>query len=361
MRPVRPVRPREPKAPWAFAPAKQGVAGPEYSGPVFLVNSLFTFPSRLFPRRRRLASLVKKWLRSVWRLFRVKKRTADELARRLDVSLAELLDWTPSYRETIISKKRGGTRRLLIPDAKLKALQRRILHKVLRRLRVHPAAKGFERGQSIVDNAGPHVGRSVVIKMDIVDFFPSCKAEEVTAYFRKIGWDEAAGVILTKLCTHEGRLPQGAPTSPRLSNLINWPLDARIARWVAYRKGAYTRYADDITISFPKDYPRKVRGVIQQVRRAARKLGFQIHEQGKLRILRHHQQQRVTGLVVNEKLNLPRRLRRLLRAVVHHLQTGKPASMTAEQLAGWQALANMVAKGAAKYPAPASPKSPGKP
>lgn len=285
------------------------------------------------------------------RLFGAKKvLDVAELARRLGLSSEELTQAVPTYREVLIPKKSGGRRRLLVPDDALKALQRRILRKLLRRLRAHPAAKGFERGQSIVENAAAHVGQAVVIKMDVVDFFPSCKAAVVDAYFRKIGWNQEAAALLTTLCTYEGCLPQGAPTSPRLSNLIHWPLDARIARRVKRYKGSYTRYADDITISFPKDHPKKIGRIINVVRFAARKVGLQIHKRGKLRVVRNNRQQRVTGLVVNDKVNLPRKLRRRLRAVAHHLRTGKPATMTAEQFAGWQALQSMVTERAARFP-----------
>src|SRR5262249_4414324 len=152
---------------------------------------------------------------------------------------------------------------------------------------------GFERGKSIVHNAAPHVGQRVLVKMDIVDFFPSIKAARVDAYFRRIGWNAEAAALLVRLCTHQDGLPQGAPTSPRLSNLTLFRFDARVADQVKGRKGVYTRYADDITISFPKDYPRRVRGTIQVVRRVAKQLGLRIHTRGKLRNLRPHQQQRV--------------------------------------------------------------------
>lgn len=265
-----------------------------------------------------------------------------EWARRLDLEVEQLRGIEPSYKETFIRKKRGGMRRLLIPDGNLKTVQRRILRRLLRRLRAHPAAMGFERGRSIVHNALPHTRRKVIIKLDLIDFFPSTPAWRVEAYFRRVGWNAEAAALLTRLCTHEGGLPQGAPTSPRLSNLVLWLLDARIARFVARRKGSYTRYADDITISFPKDYPRRIRGTIQKVGRLARGFGYKIHRRGKLRILRRHQQQRVTGLVVNDKVQLPRKLRRLLRAVEHRLRTGRAATLTAEQIQGWRALQDMI-------------------
>ncbi len=278
------------------------------------------------------------------RLFGFGKDTL-ELARWLQMDADVLRSWQPAYRERLIPKKRGGQRRLLIPNAELKTLQRRILRRVLSKLRAHPAATAYERGKSIVDNARPHVRRAVVIKLDLVDFFPSCGIERVERYFRFIGWNTEAAEILTKLCTHEGGLPQGAPTSPRLSNLLMFGFDHSLARFVRRRKGAYTRYADDITISFPKDYPKRIRGAIQFVKRRARAFGLTVHGAKKLRILRRHQQQRVTGVVVNEAMQLPWAVRRKLRAVDHRLRTGGKATMTRERLNGWRALETMIRKG----------------
>jgi RNA-directed DNA polymerase len=265
-----------------------------------------------------------------------------ELARILGIDLQELKDLVPSYKESYIAKKRRGRRRLLIPDPTLKKVQRRLLRRLLRRLRAHPAAMGFEAGKSIVHNASAHVGQAVVIKMDVVEFFPSIKATIVEAYFRRVGWNAEAASLLTRLSTHENSLPQGAPTSPRLSNLVHFAFDARLERFVRGRHGAYTRYADDITISFPKDYPRRVRGTIQYARRLAKHFGVLIHVRGKLRILRAHQQQRVTGLVVNHKVHLPKSKRRLLRAIEHRLRTGREATLTETQMKGWRALQEMI-------------------
>ena len=128
-----------------------------------------------------------------------------------------------------------------------------------------------------------------------------------------------------------------------MSNLINYRLDARIDRFVRDRHGTYTRYADDITISFPRDYPKKVRGTVQAVRRQLEAHGYQMHGD-KLRIRRQHQQQKVTGLVVNERVNLPRETRRRLRAIEHRLNSGQAATMTREQLYGWKALLAMIEK-----------------
>jgi len=236
----------------------------------------------------------------------------------------------------------GGRRRLLIPEPALMRMQRRILRRLLGKLRAHPAATGFEAGKSIVHNAAPHLGQRVVIKMDVVNFFPSIHEMTIAAYFQRVGWNHEAAKVLARLCTHEGALPQGSPTSPRLSNLTLFAFDTRLARHVRLRKGAYTRYADDITISFPKDYPRRIRGTIQYVRKLAAAFGLTVHTRGKLRVLRPHQQQLVTGLVVNRKLQLPRRQRRRLRAMEHHLRAGRTATVSELSLSGWRALEHMI-------------------
>ncbi len=271
-----------------------------------------------------------------------------ELARRLGMPERELRSFEPRYRRATIPKRSGGVRELLVPDDATKQLQRSLLHRLLRRLRAHPAAHGFERGRSIVTNALPHAGRAVVLRADIVDFFPSTSAERVDAYFRRVGWDAEAAALLTRLTTHEGGLPQGAPTSPRLSNLVNFHLDAVLAAFAARRRAAYTRYADDISISFAKDRPRRVRGALQKVRAVLKAKGYRMHGRKKLSIRRRHQRQVVTGLVVNDHVALPRRTRRLLRAMRHRLATTGSATLIEAQLQGWTALEGMVRRQSAQ-------------
>jgi retron-type reverse transcriptase len=276
------------------------------------------------------------------RAFDGKGLGVDELARRLGMGPCELERFTPSYREARIPKRSGGTRRLLVPDDRTKALQRRILRRLLDRLRAHPAANGFERERSIVWNALPHVGRAVVVKLDVVDFFPCTAAHRLDGYFRRIGWDADAAALLVRLTTHENGLPQGAPTSPRLSNLVNFHLDSQLAALAARRRGSYTRYADDLTFSFEKDRPRRVRGVVQKARKILAANGYLMHVRRKLSIRRAHQRQAVTGLVVNAKVALPRGRRRWLRAVRHRMATGRAATITPAQLQGWEAFERMV-------------------
>ena len=267
----------------------------------------------------------------------------DELCRRTGLDERTLRRATPRYREVTIAKRRGGERKLLVPDDATKAIQRTLLCTLLNKLRAHPAATGFESGRSIVDHARPHTGKPLVVTMDIKEFFSSTKAERIDAYFRRVGWDAEVAKTLTFWTTTQGGLPQGAPSSPRLSNLVNYYLDVQLTAVAKQKKAAYTRYADDIALSF-KILPvrRRVRGTMQLVRRTLKVHGYQAHGKRKTQIQPRRRRQVVTGLVVNEKVNIPRTTRRRLRAVAHHLETGRPATMTAEQLQGWRAYQRMI-------------------
>jgi RNA-directed DNA polymerase len=292
-----------------------------------------------------------------------------ELAGRLKMTEEELRRVEPIYHEFVIPKRSGGQRRIYAPAPELKAVQRRILRRVLARLKCHPAAKGFERGQSIVTNARPHVHQAVVLRMDLKNYFESTNAERVRDFFLRIGWGKEATETLLKLCTHRGGLPPGAPTSPRLSNLVDYRMDRRLTALAkggrtaqeAYfrnpRTGGrvvkaippegiaiYTRYADDLTLSFPGDDPGSIHRVLCFVRKIVKAEGYELHIKKKLHIRRRHDRQQVTGLVVNERVNLPRTVRRRLRAIEHNHRTDRTASLTSTQLAGWKALQAMIAK-----------------
>lgn len=161
----------------------------------------------------------------------------DELVRRLGVTEEELRAVRPAYRRFRIPKRSGGMREVAAPEKPLKTLQRRILRRLLNRLPCHPHVTGFERGRSIATNAAQHLGKSVVVRMDIRDFFASTRSVRVEHFFRRIGWSSKAAQLLVHLCTDRGGLPQGAPTSPRLANLVNYRLDARLAALAAKEIG----------------------------------------------------------------------------------------------------------------------------
>jgi RNA-directed DNA polymerase len=265
-----------------------------------------------------------------------------ELARRLAINENELRTHSPRYEQVTLKKRSGGVRVLDVPDDQTKALQRRILRLLLARLKAHPAAHAYERKRSIATNAARHVKQQVIVKMDIVDFFNRTGSDRVERYFRAIGWSREAAQCLTRVVTYNGGLPQGAPTSPRLANLVNIGLDHAITKRASRLHGTYTRYADDITISFPEDWPSRMRGIIYQVRALAKAHGYRLHGRPKLGTYRRHQRQQVCGVVVNDKLSLPRALRRRLRAIRHRLSQGRDASLTAAQLDGWSAYEKMI-------------------
>lgn len=277
-----------------------------------------------------------------------------ELAQRLGINADDLKAVRLTYASFTIPKRSGGLRTILAPSPELKHVQKRIHQRLLRRLRAHPNATGFECGHSIVTNALPHCRKDVVIRLDLKDFFTSTKADRVHRYFRFIGYDEPAAALLTRLCTYKGSLPQGAPTSPRLSNLVNHRLDTRLAALAANRGLSYSRYADDITFSGSKEHiaraldpsstgQRHPSGVVHAAKCVIADEGYRLHMRRKLRVYHRHHRQMVTGLVVNEKPSLPRTTRRWLRAIEHHLRTGRSATLSEPQLAGWKSLQHMIA------------------
>jgi retron-type reverse transcriptase len=318
-------------------------------------------------RADRPAAFIMGLFKSLTQLFK-RERTVADLAKWLDVPEAELREWlgsrpmwTRGYEFTrfTILKRRGGTRTIEAPSDKLKALQRRILHRLLNPLPMHPSATGFVKGRSIVDNARPHAERGVVINLDLADFFPTITVEGVAAMFRGLGWDADSAAILSRICTNEGHLPQGAPTSPAISNLVCRKLDERLSALVERFKGQYTRYADDITLSLPglgrnkrlrrhkgkKTLPRSrfpSRSLLTLVRQIIQEEGFQIQMKKKVRVQRPHQRQTATGLVVNRKVNLPRATRRRIRAMQHRQRLGQLDAAGQKRLRGWEALQSMV-------------------
>lgn len=293
---------------------------------------------------------------------KIPPRSLQDLSERLGVSIADLTQCPLDYRPIRIPKRNGKTRLLHEPNATLKTIQRTLLRRLLKKLNVHPAVTGFEPGFSIVHNALPHVGKEAVVRMDIRGFFPATTSQRMHTYFRAIGWDRHAADLLTKLCTHKGHLPQGAPTSPRLSNLVNFLLDAKLAGVARRFGGDYTRYADDLTFSFQvlqqelgtppystMEYvPTMILGMTSRI---LADFGYRLNKR-KTRIATKHNRQIVTGLTVNTRANLPRKTRRWLRAVEHRLATTGQASLSPEQLAGWKSLQAMIQQQTSSTPSP---------
>ncbi|MDN5278894.1 MAG: RNA-directed polymerase [Clostridiales bacterium] len=275
-----------------------------------------------------------------WIIGKSEKKLKD-LCSFLKVSENEIRQIYPEYREFSLAKRSGGSRRIFSPSESLKAIQNRIKDRLLGHLGSHKSCRGFESGESIVTNALSHVDKAVIIKIDVRDFFHSTTSERIECYFRKIGWNKESAKLLTQLTTYNGFLPQGAPTSPRLSNLVNYRLDARLDGLAKSLDADYTRYADDMTFSLSADDPVKIQLILSSTRKILLEYGYRPNKK-KLKVLRQHQQQKVTGLIVNKKLQLPRQKRKWLRAVKHRLLTTGRCSLSPKQLQGWNGLEKMV-------------------
>jgi RNA-directed DNA polymerase len=234
-----------------------------------------------------------------------------------------------------IAKRSGGVRKLSAPHVRLAAVQRWIFDSILRAALVHEAAHGFVPGRSIITNAQVHVGQNILVNADLENFFPSIHWTRIRKVFHCLGYSPAVATILALLCTecprrdvsYGGRiyhvatgprgLPQGACTSPALSNLVAMRLDRRMTGLAAKFGINYTRYADDITISGGDELSRRLGYVMARLRHITGDEGFTINEK-KTRVRRRQQAQVVTGLVVNDKVSVSRNELRRLRSILHH-------------------------------------------
>lgn len=255
------------------------------------------------------------------------------------------------YRYMWIAK-RGGYRLLEAPKQRLRTVQRYILDDIVARIPPHPAAHGFRSAHSIATFAAPHVRRDVVIRLDLQAFFTSVFAARVAAIFRAAGYPQRIAHTLTALCTHRtpadvlaahpsrtevlddpltlprlraAHLPQGAPTSGALANLAAHGLDVRVAALASAIDARYTRYADDLVISGNRALARAAPTVIARVAAIAVEEGFTLNFR-KTRVMTAAAAQRVTGLVVNDKLAVPRREVERLRAILHNCARTGPAA-----------------------------------
>jgi retron-type reverse transcriptase len=219
------------------------------------------------------------------------------------------------YRHFRIPKRSGEWRDIDAPTLILKDCQRWILREILERVAVSDCAHGFVKGRSIVTNASLHSGRPLVINIDVEDFFPSIGWSKVFNLFRSLGYSKKVCFYLTALTTLRDAMPQGAPTSPALSNLIVKHLDSRFAG-LAKRQGfQYSRYADDMTFSGDGS-PASIVPIVRQI---VEEEGFHLNE-SKVRIMRSHKRQEVTGLVVNGTPSVRRSHVRWLRQQIYYLR-----------------------------------------
>ncbi len=247
------------------------------------------------------------------------------------------------YHVFEIPKRSGGTRTIAQPSAELKALQGWILNRILNRMVVSPACKGFELDTCIAHNARPHIGAKAIMCLDLDDFFPSVKSNRVYQLFRVCGYGTRISAILTSLCSWNNALPQGSPASPKLANLVCLQLDARLLGYVGKRGIIYTRYADDLT--FSTFLYRRLVQAYPFIRQIIESEGFRLNHD-KTRFAGPARQHRVTGLVVNDTdAGIGRTQFRELRAKINHLCTYPEVSTpgeVVEHVRGWLAFVKSV-------------------
>lgn len=225
------------------------------------------------------------------------------------------------YKTYEISKKSGGKRIIAQPNRDLKAVQSWILRKILDKLSSSSYSKGFDLGTSILENALPHQSANYVLTLDLENFFPSISANKVFEIFSSVGYNKKISSILTNLCVFQGGLPQGAPTSPKLANLVCAKLDARIHGYAGPKGIVYTRYADDITLSSQSAH---------KIQKAKHFIGTIISSEdlkinrAKTKVCGTKMQKRITGLIVSQNnVGIGREKLREIRAKIHHLFTEK--------------------------------------
>ena len=291
--------------------------------------------------------------------------TAGDLAQWLKVTPSEL-DWFSDqwrnsaattaalqhYHHRWIAKRSGGWRLIEIPKSRLRAMQTQLLRSLLDRIPPHQAAHGFRRGHSCVTHAALHVGKRVVIRMDLKDFFPSIPAARIHALFAKLGYPPKVAGLLSRLCTHRTpgsvlnqpeqkipwqerqalrarHLPQGSPCSPALANLCAYRLDIRLQALATALGASYSRYADDLVFSGEHELERAMDRFHLQVAAIALEEGFAVNAR-KTRMMRSGVRQQVTGIVVNRHSNIPRQEFDNLKAALTNCIRHGPASQNRE-------------------------------
>ena len=248
------------------------------------------------------------------------------------------------YRTTVLAKAGGGARLIEAPKQRLKILQRQILREILEAAPVHGAAHGFCKGRSTKTFAAGHVGKRVVLRMDLADFFASISSGRVQGFFRAAGYPERVADLLGGICTvatpgdvwiaarkHGDRevllglrevygrrhLPQGAPSSPALANLCAYRIDCRLSGLAKAADAEYTRYADDLAFSGDAEFERQVERFAAQAAAIAMEEGFRVQHR-KTRVMRQGVRQHLAGLVTNARVNVVRADYDRLKATLHN-------------------------------------------
>lgn len=271
--------------------------------------------------------------------------TVLDLANKMNVDLAALryllyqrkVSKINHYHVFEIAKKSGGKRRISAPKSRLKKLQLWVMNTILNRIAFEDVAHGFIKQRSIVTNAKPHLNKDIVINVDLKDFFPTITYSRVKGLFHILGYSEQLATIFALICTQADTeevmmdnvryyvqkgirfLPQGSPASPAISNLIAYKMDRKIHGLASKLGFTYTRYADDLSFSTSKENEKNSSKLLYFLKKITASEGFVMHPD-KTHIMRKGAQQKVTGIIVNEKLNIERTKLHKFRALLHNIE-----------------------------------------
>src|SRR3569832_441934 len=290
----------------------------------------------------------------------------EAFAKAVDLTVPKLrwlayhrdVDSGTHYQRWTVPKRDGSPRLISAPKPDLKAVQRWIAREVTAHLPVHGAAHGFLVGRSIATNARVHAGARVLVKLDIKDFYPTVTWRRDKGQHQRAGLGEQLATLMALLCTESPRqevqthgktyyvatgprsLPQGAPTSPSITNALCLRLDARLSGLATKLGARYTRYADDLAFSWHGDDKAEIGSLMKAVSAIVRAEGFTVRAK-KTRVMRSGARQQLTGLVVNTApegrplARVPRTTVRNLRAAIKNRELGTPGKgETLEHLKG---------------------------
>lgn len=263
--------------------------------------------------------------------------------------IGDICDKKENYYLSYPIRKSSGKKRWIdAPQEPLKQIQEDILFNLMYKMRPHKAAVGFVANIGVEYGAEKHLGNNVLLNMDLQNFFPSIRLHHISKLVKFINmraenifgdktqhFSNTEELIFRDIVTYRGSLPQGSPCSPAIANMVAYGLDKELQKFADKYNLTYTRYADDLSFSHPnEDFPlQEYIGVVEYI---IRKEGFRANKK-KTRVMRPHQRMSVTGVVINEKLSVPRWKWRNFRAKLHNLnKAGKPINkLEWQQLKGY--------------------------
>ncbi|MDF5721844.1 MAG: reverse transcriptase domain-containing protein [Rhizonema sp. PD37] len=233
------------------------------------------------------------------------------------------------YKTFTVPKKSGGSRTIHSPNKSLAIIQRKLSQVLYTIYRPRASVHGFAAKRNIITNAKAHTKKKFILNLDLKDFFDSINFGRVRGLFiaKPYGLNEEVATILAQICCFNNKLPQGAPSSPIISNLVCTKMDSELQRFAETHGLFYTRYADDITFSINRDelptvlvdsYKKGLPNVIlgNELKLIIENNGFQIND-AKVRLAYRTQRQTVTGLTVNKTVNVNRKYIRNIYGILH--------------------------------------------